>query len=210
MKSLLLFCSLEAALRLVVCSVPSLKDIYTSHCLSRWQNIVRYYAPVCMMFSLLLFVTLLWSGASHLVLTSVCVSSLDRNAFIYSPITRKIIFCGTFMFSPNSKLFTIHCNTGPLWSTRGPDAVQASYLVPSSSQTPPLVQRLLSIHSSLQHPPHSYVRGEADLQQKDVAKFQLIWRFRLALENWKGTLIVRRRGRGEMESDRLPSLTFYK
>lgn len=78
------------------------------------------------------------------------------------------------MFSPNSKLFTIHCNTGPLLSTTGPDAVQASYFVPSSSETSPLVQGLLSFNSSLQHSPHLYVRGEANLQQKDVGKFQLI------------------------------------
>lgn len=75
----------------------------------------------------------------------------------------KIIFCCTFFpLSPNySRLFLLcrHCqsHTGPLLSTTGPGALQASYCATSSSQTSSLDQGLLSFNSSLQHFPHLYV-----------------------------------------------------
>lgn len=206
MKSLLLFCSLEAALRLVVCSVPSLKDIYTSHCLSRWQNIISTSLHDVQPAALW---TLLWSGACHPVLTSVCVSSFDRNAFIYSPVTQKSSSAGLLCspLIPNYSLFIAtlaHC-----WALQVLIPSKRPILFPQAVKHPHWfrVYSPLTLHCSI----HLICMwgGRRNCSRKTWVNSRL-WRFRLALENWKGTLIVRARGGGEMGSDRLPSLTFYK
>lgn len=157
-------CSLEAALRLVVCSVSCPVGIYTSHCPSRWQNIIRDRTrPGFPDVQSASHLSLLLSGARHRASSSICVSRFWLECIHLFSNHNKIIFCCTFFpLSPNYLrpfLLCRHCqsNTGPLLSTTGLGALQSSYCVTSKSQTSSLDQGLLSFNSSLQHFPHLYV-----------------------------------------------------